>query len=317
MQRSTILAATPLLLALNAGIMAGCEGDPTIDDDSAMSDDDDDAMDPGGQIEGPTSLDLGDVMVGGSSESALQFDNTGVQPLLIEDIMIVGEDAAVFTTDFAGEISVPASQGVSYVLHVQFTPTEAVDYEATIVVISSAFNAGAGQWFSATLRGQGFVDEDGDGYPWGEGYDADDLDCDDGNADAHPGATEQCNGVDDDCDGGVDNLSDGDGDGALVCGDHPDCDDGDPDAHPAWVSSSAQGGDGTQAAPFGSIQDALDSDHCGLFLLTGGVYQEGQTLEVLSGPVTLHAVDGVSSAEIDGWSTHPILRIWGGPATRS
>ncbi len=41
------------------------------------------------------------------------------------------------------------------------------------------------------------VDGDGDGYPAG-------VDCDDGNADVYPGATELCNGVDDDCDGTTD-----------------------------------------------------------------------------------------------------------------
>lgn len=74
------------------------------------------------------------------------------------------------------------------------------------------------------------VDVDGDGYGRAE-YDLSGCvdgtaDCDDGDGDVHPGATERCNGRDDDCDGlpGEDET-DGDGDGARIC--DGDCDDGD------------------------------------------------------------------------------------------
>jgi hypothetical protein len=72
-----------------------------------------------------------------------------------------------------------------------------------------------------------YPDNDNDGYgdPGGipvttptSGYVANDDDCDDTNSDTHPGATEQCNGVDDDCDGAADEscvtyYRDRDGDG--------------------------------------------------------------------------------------------------------
>ncbi len=45
-------------------------------------------------------------------------------------------------------------------------------------------------------------DQDGDGYGLGDG--CVDADCDDTNADVHAGATEQCDGVDNNCDGTVD-----------------------------------------------------------------------------------------------------------------
>ena len=65
----------------------------------------------------------------------------------------------------------------------------------------------------------GAADADGDGYTICTG------DCDDGDADVHPGAVEVCNGVDDDCDGVLPwTEQDGDGDGDPSCS---DCDDGD------------------------------------------------------------------------------------------
>ncbi len=109
-----------------------------------------------------------------------------------------------------------------------------------------------------------YADNDGDGF--GDagstlnqcdkpaGYVADNTDCDDGNGDVYPGATELCNGIDDDCDGGVDInavdaptwYADNDGDGfgdtgstlnqcdkpAGYVADNTDCDDNNDDVYP-------------------------------------------------------------------------------------
>ncbi|MFH1467356.1 MAG: MopE-related protein [Pseudomonadota bacterium] len=107
-----------------------------------------------------------------------------------------------------------------------------------------------------------YRDADGDGYgdPEDEvlacaqptGFIVDDTDCDDGDAEVHPGAAERCNDTDDDCDGEVDEhptttwYADTDGDGfgnaayALnACdpssgwvADATDCDDLDEDIYP-------------------------------------------------------------------------------------
>ena len=89
------------------------------------------------------------------------------------------------------------------------------------------------------------MDADGDGF-------AAEDDCDDGDASVNPDAAEACNGLDDDCDGDIDEGvllvffadadGDGFGDGAAVveaCGlpegavlDDTDCDDADPEIHP-------------------------------------------------------------------------------------
>jgi hypothetical protein len=85
------------------------------------------------------------------------------------------------------------------------------------------------------------------------GHVTDDTDCDDGDANVHPGATELCNAVDDDCDGATDEdaadathwYADEDGDGfgdggaeraceapAGHVADNTDCDDTNDAIHP-------------------------------------------------------------------------------------
>lgn len=102
------------------------------------------------------------------------------------------------------------------------------------------------------------VDADGDGFhrtpvPPGAAVQTCPADCDDTRANIHPGAEEVCNGLDDDCDGLVDEgvlmvfYQDADGDGygnplvavwscAIPVGfvdNHADCDDTNPAIHPA------------------------------------------------------------------------------------
>jgi hypothetical protein len=64
-----------------------------------------------------------------------------------------------------------------------------------------------------------YPDRDGDGYgdryatrascAGGTGWAPSADDCDDSRADTHPGATEVCNGIDDDCDGTIDDVPGG------------------------------------------------------------------------------------------------------------
>jgi hypothetical protein len=92
-----------------------------------------------------------------------------------------------------------------------------------------------------------WADNDGDGFGAGPavvgcvvppGYVENDDDCDDTDPAVYPGATEVCNGVDDDCDGDVDEglTFDDDGDGYTSIdsceGSADDCDDADPAVNP-------------------------------------------------------------------------------------
>ncbi|MFH1466506.1 MAG: MopE-related protein [Pseudomonadota bacterium] len=106
-----------------------------------------------------------------------------------------------------------------------------------------------------------YQDADSDGY--GEatdasvacaaptGFVADGSDCDDDDAMVHPGATETCNGVDDDCDGAID--PDLDGDGWDLC---DDCDEGDPAINPGATEAC----DGADDDCNGIVDDVADAD---------------------------------------------------------
>jgi len=138
------------------------------------------------------------------------------------------------------------------------------------------------------VTGTYYIDSDNDGY--GDpgtplqacflpaGASANDLDCDDGAANAHPGGVEVCDGIDNDCTGAVDDNAldaltwylDGDNDGSGAPGtgvsscsaiagtvsNDSDCDDSDADNFPGNLESC----DGQDEDCDGSADDGFDSD---------------------------------------------------------
>ncbi len=77
------------------------------------------------------------------------------------------------------------------------------------------------------------VDSDGDGWS------LDCNDCNDADLTVNPGAAEICNGIDDNCNGTIDEGFDADADGFTVCG--GDCNDGDATVNPAATEVCADG----------------------------------------------------------------------------
>ena len=96
----------------------------------------------------------------------------------------------------------------------------------------------------------------------GDGFTSCATDCDDDDPAVRPGADEVCDGVDQDCDGAVDegtSCTDDDGDGASE--DDGDCNDGDAHIHPAAVEVADNGID--DDCDGRTDDEALDEDHDG------------------------------------------------------
>ncbi len=146
-------------------------------------------------------------------------------------------------------------------------------------------------------------DSDGDGFASAVCGGAD---CDDGSPAVFPGATEVCNGVDDDCDPLTDETVDGDGDGFTRC--DGDCD----DTRAAAFPNATETCDGTDedcdgfAGPsntyFASPITVLSSAFNGGSTLRGGVF----TFDRPTRLQTLRYTLGVSTTTTLTWLVYEV-----------
>jgi len=96
----------------------------------------------------------------------------------------------------------------------------------------------------------------------GDGYTPDAGDCDDGNADIRPGIPEECDGIDNNCNGILDEgFADTDGDTIADCTDVEDCDGVDNDGDGSIDEGFADvDGDGTPDCDAVEVCDGADND---------------------------------------------------------
>ncbi len=139
-----------------------------------------------------------------------------------------------------------------------------------------------------------YLDADGDGFGTADdalepsceqptGYVANSADCDDGAEYIYPGALEDCDGIDNDCDGSVD-------EGAAT-----------------YVSTDGSAnGMGSEEDPMDSIQAAIDDGAACIAVLPGTYYEN---VDIDEGPVWLFSTNGSSETTIDGSSSGSVMTI--------
>ncbi len=234
----------------------------------------------------PSIVDFGPVYEGELGTEAITFTNTSGLDLEIQSV--TGNDEP-FSVDAELPTSVLAGQSVD--LAVGFAPSDLEEasteigfvLDATVELAPAALRGNACSTASGALYAQ-----DGDGFGWRA------SDCDDRDASAHPGGTEEADGVDNDCDGLIDEGTSGyDDDGDGVSEDEGDCNDNDENIYPDNVEIAGNGIDDDCDGVTDSGNNDMDADG---YATTGGDCDDN---DPTASPAETEVIDGVDN-DCDG-----------------
>jgi hypothetical protein len=165
----------------------------------------------------PDSLDYGTLPPGVTARKAVHVVNNGEARSVG---LFVQDPLGVFR--LAGGDTVELAEGGSASIVVEAGSETPGSYAGALTL---SWDGGGTDVLLGAVVAFSDLDGDRDGVPLPD-------DCDDEDPTVFPGASESCNGVDDDCDGDVpDDEEDGDADGFPPC--DGDCDDGDGTVNPA------------------------------------------------------------------------------------
>ena len=192
------------------------------------------AMEPCGYLI-PDYLDMGPGNTGGWYEETVHVGNCGVVMLTIDSIEFSNDNFSVDT-----QPPIYVTPGTTEPVEIAWQPDDQNNDSATLSMQTDDPDTA----LSLTVIGNNCsksvnTDWDYDGDGWFECG----GDCNDNDADVHPGATETSNGQDDDCDGNTDEgqnsaSSDADGDGYTE--NEGDCDDENASVYPGASESRDQ-----------------------------------------------------------------------------
>jgi len=204
----------------------------------------------------PGVIDFGPVDPGTTALEIVKVANEGTVSVNISEVSF---DNSVFLT--TESLPVRVAPGETTDLSLSFVPEDSEEQTGSAVLALSSGSSLA----PVELRGNACSTASGDLYDQdSDGYSVCGADCDDSDPGVRPGAHEVCNGIDDDCDGIVDegtDCYDDDGDGQTE--NEGDCHDGDEDIYEGAPEDPGNGIDDDCDGIVDSGAADLDSDGYG------------------------------------------------------